>query len=77
MNVIVDFTKDGQDFSKTVYPDENCDAIHLKQLACCEASCSPNFARLYFEGKLLNGTDLITDLGLQNGSHVKLEIVKL
>lgn len=73
MNVIVEFNG----IQKKIYCDESCDAIHAKELACCEFSLSPAFTRVYFNGQILLGEKLLEEFGITDGAVLKVESASL
>ena len=62
---------------KEILCDESCDCIHAKELACCEFNLSPAFTRIYFNGKILLGEEIITNLGIEEGSVIQVQTASL
>lgn len=77
MIVHVEFKKDGQTVTKNIICDEDIDCNHLKELACCEAFTSPAFTKIFFNGKILLGETLVSELGIVDGSTITLEAMGL
>ncbi|OHT14469.1 hypothetical protein TRFO_15120 [Tritrichomonas foetus] len=77
MKIQVEFTKDGEKQIKDIYCDDAIDCQELKQLCCCAAFSSPALTKIFFNGKLLLGKELLYELGIQEGTVIQLETASL
>ena len=58
--------------TRTISVSDSIDCLHLREQVAKELFLAPSFTKLYFNDKILLGEDLLTDLGVESGSHIKV-----
>ena len=74
MNITLDIKGQGKQEAHIL---EGTTCQELKEICARAAFCAPSCTRVYFNGKLVMGDDLIEEIGIEEGSVVNVEPVGL